>query len=102
MATMTDHDALVTLGVDTHADIHVAAALDQVGKVLGTIVIPTTTAGFAQLLEWAGMFGTIDRVGVEGNRRLGCAADPLAGRQRAGGHRGRPRRPQGPPVQGQV
>ena len=62
----------VTLGVDTHADIHVAAALDRVGKVLGTIVIPTTTAGFAQLLEWAGMFGTIDRVGVEGTGAWGA------------------------------
>jgi len=45
MATMTHHDELVTLGVDTHADLHVAAALDRVGKVLGTIVISTTTEG---------------------------------------------------------
>ena len=66
MATMADHDDLVTLGIDTHADIHVAAALDQVGRVQGTIVIPTTTEGANQLLEWASMFGTIDRVGVEG------------------------------------
>ena len=26
----------VTVGVDTHADVHVAAALDQLGRLLGT------------------------------------------------------------------
>ena len=34
MDTMTHHDAYVTLGIDTHADLHVAAALDRVGRVL--------------------------------------------------------------------
>lgn len=72
MATMADHDDLVTLGIDTHADIHVAAALDQVGRVLGTIVIETTTTGANQLLEWASMFGTIDRIGVEGTGAWGA------------------------------
>jgi hypothetical protein len=28
----------VTGGVDTHADVHVAAAVDQVGRVLGTLL----------------------------------------------------------------
>lgn len=40
---------LAALGIDTHADIHVAAALDRVGRVLGTIVIPTATEGANQL-----------------------------------------------------
>ena len=35
----------VTLGVDTHAELHVAAALDERGRLLGTCTIPTTTSG---------------------------------------------------------
>ena len=42
MTTMTSSAALVTGGVDTHADVHVAAAVDQVGGVLGTASFPTT------------------------------------------------------------
>jgi hypothetical protein len=36
MTTMTSADRFVTGGVDTHRDFHVAAALDQLGGVLGT------------------------------------------------------------------
>ena len=35
----------VTLGVDTHADVHVAAALDGVGRLRSTRTVPTTTGG---------------------------------------------------------
>ncbi len=35
-----------TIGIDTHAEVHVAVALDQLGRRLGAIEIPTTTAGF--------------------------------------------------------
>jgi hypothetical protein len=40
----------VTVGVDTHTDQHVAVALDQFGRRLGTRSVPTTPAGFAALL----------------------------------------------------
>jgi hypothetical protein len=41
------HDErLVTLGVDTHADIHVAVTLDHLGGMLGAIEILTTRAGY--------------------------------------------------------
>ncbi len=36
MTTMTETGCGVTGGVDTHKDVHVAAALDEVGRVLGT------------------------------------------------------------------
>ena len=36
---------LVTLGVDTHADSHVAAALDQAGRPRGTLTISATPGG---------------------------------------------------------
>jgi hypothetical protein len=56
----------VTGGVDTHLDVHVAAALDPLGAVLGTASFPTTPAGYRQLLDWLRTFGTVTQVGVEG------------------------------------
>jgi hypothetical protein len=56
---------LVTLGVDTHAEQHVAAALDERGRLLGTCSIPTTTAGFAELVRWASQYGELGQVGME-------------------------------------
>src|SRR2546429_8200571 len=47
----------VTGGVDTHADVHVAAALDPVGGLLGVEEFPATPAGYARLLDWLGGFG---------------------------------------------
>jgi len=35
-------------GLDTHADMHVAAALDPVGGLLGVQEFPATPAGYAQ------------------------------------------------------
>ena len=49
----------VTGGVDTHADVHVAAALDPIGGLLGVGEFPATLAGYACLLEWLGGFGTV-------------------------------------------
>jgi transposase len=83
--TKVPHDErLVTLGVDTHADINVAVALDPLGGRLGAIEIPTTRAGFAQLLELASQLGVIDRSGSKAQTRtgLGCSAGygPVASR----------------------
>src|SRR5256885_13277484 len=44
----------ITGGVDTHADTHVAAALDSVGGLLGVGGVPPTPAGYAPLLGWLG------------------------------------------------
>jgi transposase len=61
-----DGEVRVTVGVDTHIDQHVGVALDQFGRRLGTRSVPTTPAGFATLLAWAGGFGGIERIGIEG------------------------------------
>jgi hypothetical protein len=45
--------------VDTHADVHVAAALDPIGGLLGVEEFPATPAGYAALLGWLGGFGTV-------------------------------------------
>ena len=73
MTTMTSPDVVVTGGVDTHQDLHVAAALDQLGRVLATELFPTTIGGYRQLLAWLRGHGQLDTVGVEGTGSYGAA-----------------------------
>ena len=73
MTTMTPVRPLVTGGVDTHRDEHVAAALDSVGGLLGTASFPTTTAGYLALLTWLRNFGDVVSIGVEGTCSYGAA-----------------------------
>jgi transposase len=62
----------ITGGVDTHAGVHVAAALDPVGGLLGVREFPATTAGYARLLGWLGGFGTVALAGIEGTGSYGA------------------------------
>ncbi len=62
----------VTGGVDTHADEHVAAALNQIGGLLGTKSFPTTPTGYGRLLAWLQGFGPVGLVGVEGTGSYGA------------------------------
>ena len=63
---------LITGGVDTHLDVHVAAALDQIGGLLGTASFATTPAGYRKLLLWLQSFGPISQVGIEGTSSYGA------------------------------
>jgi transposase len=63
---------VITGGVDTHADMHVAAALDPIGGLLGVEEFPVTPAGYTRLLGWLGGFGTVALVGVEGTGSYGA------------------------------
>ena len=69
---MADQPAEVILGVDTHADVHVACLLDHLGRLPATLQIPTTRAGDQQLLDWAGRHGQLTRAGVEGTGTYGA------------------------------
>src|SRR5258708_877981 len=62
----------ITGGVDPHADVHVAAALDPIGGLLGVREFPATPAGYARLLGWLGGFGTVCLVGIEGTGSYGA------------------------------
>ena len=73
MNTVIANGVVVTGGIDTHQDVHVAAALDQLGRVLGTASFPTTIAGYRQLLAWLRRHGQLDKVGVEGTGSYGAA-----------------------------
>ena len=45
MTIIVENACVVTGGVDTHADVHVAAALDRIGGLLGVQEFPTTADG---------------------------------------------------------
>lgn len=59
-------------GVDTHLDVHVAAALDGSDSLLGVESFPTSPAGYTALTSWLCGFGTLERVGVEGTGSYGA------------------------------
>jgi transposase len=73
MTTMTPEPGSVTGGVDSHLEVHVAAAVDHLGGLLGTESFPTTAAGYRRLLAWLVSFGPVHAVGVEGTGSYGCA-----------------------------
>jgi transposase len=70
--TIVESTRPVTGGVDTHADVHVAAAIDGNGGVLGVRSFATTPAGFRELHGWLIDFGAVARVGVEGTGAYGA------------------------------
>ena len=62
----------ITGGVDTHAGVHVAAALDPLGGLLGVREFPADLAGYARLVQWLGGFGTVCLIGIEGTGSYGA------------------------------
>ena len=67
--------AQLTIGVDTYLEVHVAHANDQLGRPVATTQIPTTPAGYRELLRWARGLGEPAAWGVEGT---GCYGAGLA------------------------
>ena len=72
MAVAIVETRAITGGVDTHADMHVAAALDPIGGLLGVREFPVSAAGYAGLLGWLGGFGAVCLVGIEGTGSYGA------------------------------
>ena len=65
MESMPAPSTPVTVGVDTHLDLHVAAVLDHTGRLCGTQAFPASTRGYVALVTWAERFGPVQRVGIE-------------------------------------
>ena len=76
--------ARITGGVDTHLDVHVAAALNDVGAVLGTASFPTTAAGYRHLLRWLSSFCEVVLVGVQGTGSYGAGLSRFLDSHRVG------------------
>jgi transposase len=70
--TIVERTRAVTGGVDTHLDVHVAAALDEIGGLLGVESFEVSPAGSDKLLCWLQSFGPVGRVGVEGTGSYGA------------------------------
>ena len=74
----------IAVGIDTHADVHVAAVIDQVGRELGHASFDTTPAGHCQLEAWVRTHGEVAIVGIEGTGVYGagiCAHLRMSGLQ---------------------
>jgi transposase len=69
---MVDTKRALTGGVDTHADVHVAAVIDPQGGLLGVESFRTDLAGCQKLSDWMCAFGEIGLVGVEGTGSYGA------------------------------
>lgn len=62
----------ITGGVDTHADTHTVAALDELGRLLGHRQFPATSTGYGQLEAWLRSLGQVVAVGMEGTGSYGA------------------------------
>ena len=70
--TIVEPTRAVTGGIDTHGEVHVAAALDEVGGLLGTRSFRADPEGYSDLLVWLEAFGEVSKVGVEGTGSYGA------------------------------
>ena len=71
--TIVESTRPVTGGVDPHLDVHVAAAVDANGGVLGVESFATTPAGYHELCSWLQVFGTLTRWGWKAPARTARA-----------------------------
>jgi transposase len=71
--TIVEGTRAITGGVDTHLDVHVAAALDDIGGLLGVESFEASPAGNDKLWCWLASFGSVVRVGVEGTGSYGAS-----------------------------
>jgi transposase len=62
---------MIVGAVDTHADTHVAAAIDSNGGILGVESFPADEPGYGALLGWLTSHGEVQVVGVEGTGSWG-------------------------------
>src|SRR5262245_9826244 len=80
MSRIAEQAGLVTGGAGTHADVHVAAVVDQVGRVRGTREFPADASGYAGALVWMRAQGELATAGAEGTGSYGAGlARCLAG-----------------------
>lgn len=70
---MPSSQSTVILGVDTHLDAHVCAAIDTLGHLLGARSFAATPPGYEELLTWARSLGDVTHAGVEGTGSYGAA-----------------------------
>jgi transposase len=63
---------LAIVGVDTHKDVHVAVAIDGLGRLLGYRTVRTTEHGYGALHGWARGLAEQVSFGIEGTGSYGA------------------------------
>jgi transposase len=71
---------MIAVGVDSHNARHVAAALDELGQVLGDLSIEASEAGYRALAAWAAALGDDVVFGSEGAGSDGRPDSQVPGR----------------------
>ncbi|HET8654530.1 MAG TPA: IS110 family transposase [Longimicrobiaceae bacterium] len=71
--TASQGPAGVIGGFDCHSTLHVAVALDLLGRRLGATEFPATAAGYQQAAAWLQGLGPVVAVGVESTGSYGAA-----------------------------
>lgn len=61
----------VVIGVDTHDLVHVAVAVDHLGRQLAEKSIQTSASGYEEFFKWASAFDGIAAVAMEGTGSYG-------------------------------
>ena len=72
MHTIAETMPNVIVGVDTHKDVHVAAVINDRGRILDTLSVPTSKLGIKRLLKWSSSFGDVIAFGIEGTSSYGA------------------------------
>ncbi len=62
----------VFIGVDTHKEVHAAAAVSGVGAHLATTTVPASSKGYGALEAWAKSMGAVQAFGIEGTGSYGA------------------------------
>src|SRR6202044_3162987 len=62
----------VIIGVDTHKDVHAAAAISGAGIYLPTPPVRASSKGYGALEAWAKSMGAIQAFGIEGTGSYGA------------------------------
>ncbi|SMY03377.1 MULTISPECIES: transposase [Brevibacterium] len=70
---MNDEQVKVYGGIDTHADTHHLAVIDQAGRRLADAQIPTTVTGYQAALRFLGSWPGLVSVGIECTGSYGAA-----------------------------
>ncbi len=91
----------IFVGVDTHADTHHVAVVNEHGKKLTDREFPTTATGYAQIEQWLQTIGTVVRIGIEGTGSDGVDLAPAPTTTRPRHRRGPPPEPATTPSPGQ-
>jgi transposase len=72
MEALAEARPAIVAGVDTHKELHVAAAVDSNRRLLGVEQFSTTRAGYRALVRWLRGLGEVQRVGIESTGSYGA------------------------------